>query len=274
MQTETPNNAFNQGTTECPETEDVERTDNVPVLSWENGVWDGRNTSVKKAPFYPKSRFFSKRTLSRCSHGSTLLLGIILTCVALGLIVAGSLRLHECRQITTFTIQHPVHEGIQKEIGDEFFTVDQLVKLNNYAFNKPAKQSSTDRTSDFLPEVDGDASLAVDGSLDTCSRTDGQPSPTWRVDFGRLMPVGSIRLYLSNFTYDDNIDIFVGMSKKIKENRLCIRHQHQSRSPIPDIRLKCMSELSGRYMGIILNINGTIDETKILVLCEVMVFGR
>ncbi|ESO92408.1 hypothetical protein LOTGIDRAFT_162717 [Lottia gigantea] len=256
------------------ESDDVERTDNVPVLSWENGVWDGTTTNVKKAPFYPRNRFISKRTLKRCSHIVTLLLGILLTCVALGLIVAGSFRLHECHQITTFTIQHPIKEDVNTKIGDKYFTVDQLVKLNNYAFNKPAKQSSTDRTSDYLPEVDGDASLAVDGSLDTCSRTDGQSSPSWRVDFGRLMPVGSIRLYLSNFTYDDNIDIFVGMSKQIVENRLCVRHHHGTRTAVPDIRLQCTSELSGRYLGIILNMNGTIDDMKVLVLCEVMVFGR
>ena len=62
--------------------------------------------------------------------------------------------------------------------------------LANLARGKPTKQTST--------AGHGKSSLAVDGSTETshlqngCAHTDKQQNPWWRVDLGKVEPVGKV----------------------------------------------------------------------------------
>jgi hypothetical protein len=48
---------------------------------------------------------------------------------------------------------------------------EELLFLNNYALNKPTHQSSIFLEVLDIPELDGEADFAVDGSVSTCART-------------------------------------------------------------------------------------------------------
>ncbi|KAK7501460.1 hypothetical protein BaRGS_00007264, partial [Batillaria attramentaria] len=76
-------------------TTDTERRDDVPVLACENGVCAVQPLPAKKSR-YLKKLWLPKRLCSgRCREGLILSTGILLTCIALGLIVAGALRSDE-----------------------------------------------------------------------------------------------------------------------------------------------------------------------------------
>ncbi|KAL8573961.1 hypothetical protein ACOMHN_029408 [Nucella lapillus] len=52
------------------------------------------------------------------------------------------------------------------------YVSDQLLLLNNYALNKATQQSSVFLEVLDIPELDGEADFAVDGSVSTCARTE------------------------------------------------------------------------------------------------------
>ncbi|XP_046330814.1 uncharacterized protein LOC124114346 isoform X1 [Haliotis rufescens] len=250
--------------------DDVERRDDVPVLACENGLWNGVHPKPKKQHYVIKKRFWNMRRPEKCREATILTTGIVLTCIALGLIVAGSARLRECQTFTMVRLKHPVGEATMEHIGDEFFAYNQLTALNNYAFHKSGTQSSTDLTADFKPEEDGDAVLAVDGSISTCSRTDAETDPKWQVDLSRLIAVRSIRIFSSNTSVLHDFDVYLGVAPHASHKKLCFHHQGNVHSR--DTRIVCDEAMSGRFLTIVLRTSGY--KLEHLVLCEVMVFGR
>ncbi|KAL8573965.1 hypothetical protein ACOMHN_029412 [Nucella lapillus] len=68
------------------------RRDDVPVLACENGACSVQPLPAKKAQYLKNFRLPRRLCSLRCREVLILSIGVVLTCVAVGLIVAGALR--------------------------------------------------------------------------------------------------------------------------------------------------------------------------------------
>ena len=83
------------------------------------------------------------------------------------------------------------------------FLRNGFYSLSDHALNQPAMQSST-YTTNY-----NEAKRAVDGHLYTCSRTNSQQDPWWRVNLGSSLPVAEVKLQPYLFW---NFEIRIGKS--------------------------------------------------------------
>ncbi|XP_041358106.1 uncharacterized protein LOC121374991 [Gigantopelta aegis] len=253
--------------------DDIVRADDVPVLSCENGQWSGHRPKVKHSTYVTTPRCCTCGIFLRPEKwrvGAVLVFGIVLMFLALGLIVAGSLKLNQCKGVSTVQLKHPLGTSTV-QINDTFFTIKQLTALNNFAFQKPTVQSSTDSTIENTPEIDGVSAMAVDGNVETCSRTDAERDPRWQVDLGGVEPIGSIRIASSNTSILHDFDVYLGEDTDTSAKKLCYHHNGPVRQH--HARIVCDEESSGRFVSIVLRASA-LNKLENLVLCEVMVFGR
>ncbi|XP_048762290.1 uncharacterized protein LOC125670894 isoform X2 [Ostrea edulis] len=103
--------------------------------------------------------------------------GCLLFVVSLVLMVAGTIRVNQC------------NKEEERKWGERFIeeNVDQFVSTNNFALEKPTKQSS-----DHVEETRGHSELAVDGDSQTCSQTDEEIWPWWWVDLKTIRPIEAV----------------------------------------------------------------------------------
>ncbi|XP_062602000.1 uncharacterized protein LOC134263641 isoform X2 [Saccostrea cucullata] len=106
-----------------------------------------------------------------------LVFGCLLFFVSLILMVAGTIRVHQCNK-----------EG-EMAWSERFIeeNVDHFVATNNFALEKPTKQSS-----DHAFGTRGYSEFAVDGDITTCSQTDEEIWPCWWVDLKSIRPIEAV----------------------------------------------------------------------------------
>ncbi|XP_078665811.1 uncharacterized protein LOC144908150 [Branchiostoma floridae x Branchiostoma belcheri] len=136
----------------------------------------------------------------------------------------------------------------------------------NLALKKPAAQPST--------EHGGVAELAVDGNTDgtfnagSCTHTNYQSNPWWRVDLGSSQAIGSVVVFNRQDCCQERLNNFrvhVGDSPTVTSNPQC-GGNHAVASGQMKITVDCNGQ-RGRYVGI------SIPTSSYLTLCEVQVFG-
>lgn len=147
--------------------------------------------------------------------------------------------------------------------------VDQFIATNNFALEKPTKQSSDLVTTG----VEGYSTLAVDGNSETCSQTDKEISPSWWVDLRAIRPIEAVIIKGPNAGLQ-NISISIQKTEpsfadvNSKHGALCYRQSEISKSIITS----CGRNTDGRYVVIRKETNQ--NNAKALVLCEVLVTQR
>ncbi|XP_019618562.1 PREDICTED: uncharacterized protein LOC109465632 [Branchiostoma belcheri] len=135
----------------------------------------------------------------------------------------------------------------------------------NLALGKPAYQSSQ--------YTDHVAGRAVDGVTSTCAHTvggNGEPYPSWWVDLGHPYLIDRVIIYIrmNHLAYWINpFNIHIGNSTSVDKNPKC-GGDHRIDVSKPSISISCPG-MRGRYVGVRLPGNN-----RILVLCEVQVFGK
>jgi len=115
------------------------------------------------------------------------------------------------------------------------------------------------------------ASQAIDGSPETCSMTtadhQNMPNPWWRVDFGRQVQVGGLKVQFRNG--GPGFSVFVGNYRDNPlSNSPCATNQPVTR---PEVDVVCNTTLQGQYLFIRKDIVPGRDDLT-LELCEVQVF--
>ncbi|XP_078693220.1 uncharacterized protein LOC144922968 [Branchiostoma floridae x Branchiostoma belcheri] len=134
----------------------------------------------------------------------------------------------------------------------------------NLAFEKPTAQSSTG--------YGGVAERAVDGNTDpnwgggSCTHTNQEGTPWWRVDLGTSQAIGSVVVFNRNEQSQrlNNFRVHVGDSTTVTSNPQC--GGNHAATGKQKITVDCDGR-RGRYVGI------SIPATTILTLCEVQVYG-
>ncbi|XP_066268433.1 fucolectin-1-like [Branchiostoma lanceolatum] len=139
----------------------------------------------------------------------------------------------------------------------------------NVALDKTSSQTST--------AAGGDASLAVDGNTDTdyqagsCTQTQDEADPTWRVDLGQLFMVVKVVIFNRQDCCPERLNPFnvhIGDSDQVSKNPMC-GGDHQIDVTHPSVDIAC-DGMEGRYVGVSLP-----GPSRVLSLCEVQVFfGR
>ncbi|XP_019636942.1 PREDICTED: uncharacterized protein LOC109479413 isoform X2 [Branchiostoma belcheri] len=136
----------------------------------------------------------------------------------------------------------------------------------NLALGKPTAQSST--------EHGGVAKRAVDGNTDgdyhrgSCTHTNNQGRPWWRVDLGRSQAIDTVVVFNRQDCCQgrlNNFRVHVGDSPTVTSNPQC-GGNHGVTSGRQKITVDCTGR-SGRYVGI------SLPTYEILTLCEVRVYG-
>ncbi|KAK7100885.1 uncharacterized protein [Littorina saxatilis] len=251
------------------------RRDDVPVLACENGVCQVQSLPAKKSKYLKTFRWPRRLCSLRCREVVVLGVGVTLTLVSIGLIVAGAFRSAE-RSGTRSAFLHvssmlkrlPGQNRAHQDVTDQSFTFQQLLFLNNYALNKPTQQSSVFLEVLDIPELDGEADFAVDGSVSTCARTDPEYNPFWLVDMGQIEHIRSVRLYGSDANKLHDLEVYVGNSENVTDNTLCTRLHSNPR--VLDVRIVCDSPRTGRYVGVIQRTQPGRPES--LIICEALVY--
>ncbi|XP_070555089.1 fucolectin-like [Ptychodera flava] len=144
--------------------------------------------------------------------------------------------------------------------------------LHNVAEGKPTAQSSD------KPRQDAGSEKAVDGDFNTnaktgsCSWTDEEYQPWWKVDLGVSRNIYKVvvtnRADCCSFRIK-NAEIRVGDSEIFQDNPVCgmITGSMAKENPI-HIRCGCQTPMQGRYVSVQL-----IDVEQQLTLCEVEVMA-
>ena len=138
----------------------------------------------------------------------------------------------------------------------------------NFALKKPAKQSKTTQN--------GFATNAVDGRTSrhyyrgSCSHTDEETAPWWRVDLQQRIAVSHVKIANRDILGKRLCGFEIRIGDNLKNNGIknprCGVRQHISTNQ--DGIVSCEPKVVGRYVTIVLP-----GENKILTLCEVEVYG-
>lgn len=255
--------------------ERVERPDHIPVFAEEeDGYYGGKSKFNAHKKYVPKISYRHFSLPFRRRELVVLCSGCLLMCIALTLIVTGAIRVHGCSCPDLMKCFGNDGKSSYSEEGIHLIPLKNLRNLTgstlmdfNYALEKPCEQSSTD---EVVGSMEGDSSYAVDGDLKTCSRTDVEHRPYWQVNLNKVRQIRKVIL-ISKDTKSTPLrfDVHIGSSPNVTENQVCKRHHSVPSAPLATIF--CEEDLSGRYVGIILN--GTNEDgTGSLVLCEVIVY--
>ncbi|XP_052688763.1 uncharacterized protein LOC128167224 [Crassostrea angulata] len=188
-----------------------------------------------------------------------LICGCLLFAISLVLMVAGTIRVNQCNRDEEVAWSERFIEE----------NVDQFIATNNFALEKPTKQSSDRVTT----AADGYSRLAVDGNSETCSQTDEEISPSWWVDLQAIRPIEAVIIKGPNAGLQ-NISISIQKTEpsfadvNSKSGALCYRQSEISKSIITS----CGQNTDGRYVVIRKETNE--NNAQALVLCEVLVTQR
>ncbi|XP_078584975.1 uncharacterized protein LOC144867080 [Branchiostoma floridae x Branchiostoma japonicum] len=135
----------------------------------------------------------------------------------------------------------------------------------NVARGKATRQTSTD--------YDGAPGRAVDGNADanygggSCTHTNTEDYPSWRVDLGKTYAIDRVVIYNRRDCCSDrlnNFNIHIGDDPLPKNNPKCGgNHQAGNQNPIT---VSC-SQMQGRYVAVRLP-----GSSRVLSLCEVQVY--
>ncbi|XP_035678849.1 peroxidasin-like [Branchiostoma floridae] len=137
----------------------------------------------------------------------------------------------------------------------------------NLALSRPTAQSSTG--------FGGSAGRAVDANTDgnfhsgSCTHTNQERNPWWRVDLGTAQAIGNVVVFNRKDCCSDrlnNFQVHVGNSPTVASNPQCGGNNAVTGGSRPDITVDC-GGLRGRYVGILL------PSTEALTLCEVQVYA-
>eukprot|EP00795_Rhopilema_esculentum_P011495 gene11495-21712_t len=131
------------------------------------------------------------------------------------------------------------------------------------------KQTGQSSRSDSHLVVDGNAASNYgDGS---CSHTDSQYQPWWRVDLDATYSIGTVKITNRGdccATRLSNFYVYVGDdTENIHANSQCFFYSGYP-SAGSTVTLSCTSAVSGRFVFVILR------DTGLLTLCEVRVFVK
>ncbi|XP_061175777.1 uncharacterized protein LOC133184718 [Saccostrea echinata] len=189
-----------------------------------------------------------------------LVFGCLLFVVSLILMVAGTIRVHQCNK-----------EG-EMAWSERFIeeNVDHFVATNNFALEKPTKQSS-----DHVLGTRGYSELAVDGDSTTCSQTDEEIWPCWWVDLKSIRPIEAVIIKGSHDQGLRNISITIQNTEpnfsdsKTSNTDPCF---NQKEKVSTSIVTTCGQNTDGRYVIIRRESDG--QSPRSLVLCEVLVTQR
>ncbi|XP_048585488.1 uncharacterized protein LOC5506705 isoform X1 [Nematostella vectensis] len=185
-------------------------------------------------------------------------------------------------KITTGPISKPIYcrPGLRGRyvvlyipgVNNRLEICEVMVNLNpsaNLALNKSTAQSTTDHS--------GDASRAVDGNTDgdygrgSCTHTQDQPNPWWRVDLGITQPVSEVFLVnrASGSERLHNAEVRVGddLTDNGNTNPLC--GDMFSMATLQKLSIYCKPRRSGRYVNVRL-----VGASMVLTLCEVEVYSE
>ncbi|XP_031759758.1 fucolectin-1-like [Xenopus tropicalis] len=133
-----------------------------------------------------------------------------------------------------------------------------------------ARKGSATQISTFPPDASADK--AIDGKRDpdyshkSCSQTNNEPSPWWRLDLKRTYKVSVVVVTNGN----RNPELLLGAQIRVGDspnnnNDVCANITDTSRNPISI----CCNERAGRYLSV-----GIPGRSATLTLCEVQVYGR
>ncbi|XP_022314068.2 uncharacterized protein LOC111118750 [Crassostrea virginica] len=182
--------------------------------------------------------------------------GCLLFGVSLALMVAGTIRVNQCNKEEEMAWSERFIEE----------NVDQFIATNNFALEKPTKQSS-----DQIEGSRGYSELAVDGDSTTCSQTDAEMTPSWWVDLRSVRPIEAVIIKGPN-TGLQNISITIlrteprfGPAKSGSSEVPCYYQTEISGSIITS----CGQNAIGRYVLIRKKTDG--QNAMTLSLCEVLV---
>ena len=134
----------------------------------------------------------------------------------------------------------------------------------------PAGQSTTEHGGVAARAVDNGNQTSYSGG--TCTHTQTQSGPWWKVNFGRQIKVTGVRVFGRSDCCSDRLqgfDVWVGNHNYQPDaNAACATNQD---APAADsyIDVTCASPLTGTYLFV--SIPG---DDKILTLCEVLVHGE
>ncbi|XP_014790257.1 uncharacterized protein LOC106883669 [Octopus bimaculoides] len=253
----------------------VERPDHIPVFAEdEDGYYRGKNKFNAHKKYVPKISYRHFSLPFRRRELVVLCSGCLLMCIALTLIITGAIRVHGCSCPDFMKCFGGSDMPSYSEDDIHLIPLRNLRNLTgstlmdfNYALEKPCKQSSTGGVNGSM---EGDSSYAVDGDFKTCSRTDVEHRPYWQVNLNKVRQIRKVILISKDtLTSPQRFDVHVGTSPNVTENQVCKRYHSVPSTPLATIF--CEEDLSGRYVGIILN--GTNENgTGSLVLCEVIIY--
>ncbi|KAK3697912.1 hypothetical protein RRG08_052857 [Elysia crispata] len=215
----------------------------------------------------------------RWRQAGVLLLGIFLTLSALTLVMVGAIRSRDHSALKVVHVKQPVDVS---NLGEANFTTAQLLKLTSIAQGKRVAQSSTSPPSSYRLASSQPPQLqhsSVDGSADTCSETEIENNPWWRVDLQYDVSIASVRIKGGTSSDFRGFEVEVTSepnATKAAEAKQCRIPQHEGQGPTfvnLDVRIPCPLGVSGRYVTI--KRDSSQEDSPIrLVLCEVMVFPR
>jgi hypothetical protein len=131
-----------------------------------------------------------------------------------------------------------------------------------------AAQSNHSFAAIAAARFEGPAPRAIDGDTTTCSSTTAddrnKPEPWWRVDFGRQVQVGGLKVQF--FSSMLGFSVFVGNYRDDPQsNSPCATDQP---APRPAVDVVCNTTLQGQYLFI----RKSSQDELTLQLCEVQVF--
>lgn len=132
-------------------------------------------------------------------------------------------------------------------------------------------QSSTAAGGVAKRAVDNGNQTSYDG--ESCTHTDQQTNPWWKVNFGRQIKVTGVRIYGRSDCCEDRLqgfEVWVGNHNYEPDaNAACAVSQPAPTEPDYYVDVQCGSALKGTYLFV--RVPG---EDKILTLCEVQVRGE
>lgn len=132
-------------------------------------------------------------------------------------------------------------------------------------------QSSTSGGFAAKNAVDGDSQTSMGEG--TCTHTDSQSNPWWKVNFARQIKVTGVRVYGRSDCCEDRLagfNVYVGNHNYEPDaNAACAVSQAAPAGPNYYVDVECTSPLTGTYLFI--QVPGA---DKILTLCEVQVRGE
>jgi len=141
-------------------------------------------------------------------------------------------------------------------------------KRENVAAGKPTSQSSTGYGGSSSRAVDGNGDTSWGGS--SCTHTNSESNPWWRVDLGEEMEVDAVSVTNRGDCCGDrlsNFEVQVGDTDAWDANTKCGGQQY-SVAQGQTLDVGC-SSAAGRYVFV-----GIPGGSKTLTLCEVAVSGR